>query len=84
VTISGNIITQGQASPNSGIVAYGEEGLRYSSNSFMVSNNAFTNIGTLSAIGIFQEPGCIPVELTGNTFTGVATPVEPASCAVYK
>ncbi len=71
--ISGNIITQGQASPNSTMVSYGEEGLMTSTNSLMVSNNTFTNVGTLSAIGVFQKPQCVPVELSGNTFTGIAT-----------
>jgi hypothetical protein len=83
-SISGNLITQGAASPNSIMVSYGEEGLMTSTNSVMVSNNTFTNIGTLPATGIFQQPQCVPVKLTGNRFTGVATPVEPASCAVYK
>jgi len=82
--ISGNLITQGQASQNSKMVDYGEEGLLYNTNSFIVSYNNFTNIGTLSAIGIFQELPCVPVQLTADDFTGVATPVYPPSCAVYE
>jgi hypothetical protein len=83
-TISGNIITQGAASQNDTMVAYGEEGLLYGSNIPVVSNNTFTNIGSNSAIGIFQEPACVPLLLVGNTFTGISTPVEPPSCAVYE
>jgi hypothetical protein len=82
-TISGNVITQGQASQNQRMVDYGEGGLLYSTNSFVVSYNNFTNIGALSAIGIY-DPACISVQLVGNTFTGVATPVSPPSCAVYE
>lgn len=82
-TISGNTIIQGQASQNDIMVGYGEEGLLFSANSFTVSNNAFSNIGTLPAIGIY-DPFCVPVQLMGTTFTGVATPVDPASCAVYQ
>jgi hypothetical protein len=52
-------------------------------NNLLVSHNSFTNIGPKSAIGIY-DPKCVAVQLAGNSFTGVATPVSPASCAVYE
>jgi hypothetical protein len=83
-TISGNIIIQGVASQNYATVSHGQEGLLYSTNILLVSNNTFTDIGSDPAIGILQDPACVPVQLVGNTFTGVASPVDPPSCAVYE
>jgi hypothetical protein len=81
-TISGNAITQGTASQNNKMVDYGEEGLLYSANSLLASDNVFTNIGSNSATGIY-DPDCGgPVQLVGDTFTNVATPVDPSSCVV--
>jgi hypothetical protein len=82
-TITGNTITQGTASQNYKMVAYGEEGLLYSANNLLVSHNTFTNIGSQSATGIYN-PNCIAAQLVGNSFTGIATPVNPARCAVYE
>lgn len=78
-TISGNIIIQGAASQNYKMIDYGEEGLRYNSNSLWVSDNTFTNIGANPATGIY-DPSCIPVHLMGDTFGNIATPVSPAGC----
>ena len=81
--ISGNIITQGVASQNSKLIDYGEEGLLFNANSLILSHNTVTNVGSLSAIGIY-DPNCVLAQLMANTFTGVATPVSPPSCAVYE
>ncbi|MGH7045422.1 MAG: hypothetical protein ACREE2_03415 [Stellaceae bacterium] len=80
-TITGNLITQGAASQNYKMVAYGEEGLLYSQNSLLVSDNSFTSIGPEPATGIY-DPDCIAIQLAGDSFTNIATPVDPASCVV--
>jgi hypothetical protein len=82
-TVSSNQIVQGAASPNYKMVAYGEEGLIYTSNSLAVSGNSFTSTGTPSATGIY-DPYCVTVHLSKNTFSGITTIVNPASCAVYQ
>src|SRR5271167_66013 len=82
-TISGNMITQGPASQNSKMVDYGEEGLSYNANSLILLHNTFTNIGGLSAIGVY-DPSCILAQSVGNTFTGIATPISPSGCGVYE
>ncbi len=81
-TISGNRIFQGPATQNNKLVAYGEEGLPFGNNSMLVSNNVFTNSAP-NATGIY-DPKCIPIQLTNNTFQGVATPVDPSGCAINK
>jgi hypothetical protein len=80
-TISGNQIFQGPASPNYKMIAYGEEGLSFNNNSLLVSNNAFVNTAPNSTA--VYDPHCITVELSNNTFEGVATLVNPPGCAVY-
>jgi hypothetical protein len=86
VVIDNNQIIQGAATENDAMVSYGEEGLTFADNSFLVSNTNFINSG-VTATGI-QElqngiPTClVPVQLSNDTFTGVATPVSPAGCSV--
>jgi hypothetical protein len=80
--ISGNRIFQGPATQNNKMVAYGEEGLPFSNNGLSLSNNVFINSAP-NATGIYN-PKCVPAQLTNNTFQGVATPVDPSGCAVYK
>ncbi len=80
--ISGNRIFQGPATQNNKMVAYGEEGLPFGNNGLSVSNNVFINTAP-NATGIY-DPKCVPVQLTNNTFQGVATPANPPRCAVYK
>lgn len=77
-TISGNELVQGADSPNRSMIDYGGEGLSYSENSLVVTSNDFVNTGG-SAIGIF-DAGCVPAQLSGNTFSGVDTPVYPPQC----
>lgn len=78
-TITGNAIIQGPASPNYKMVEYGEEGMLYTSNALWVSDNTFTNTGSSTAIGIY-DPNCTPVQLAGDSFTGIGTAVVPSSC----
>ena len=80
--ISGNRIFQGPATQNNKMVAYGEEGLSFGNNGLSLSNNVFINSAP-NATGIY-DPKCVPVQLTNNTFQGVATPVNPSGCAEYK
>jgi hypothetical protein len=82
VTISGNQMIQGAAAQNYKFIDYGEAGLIYSNNNFLVSNNSFTSSGTPGATAIY-DPYCIVAQLSGNTFTGITTIIQPASCAVY-
>lgn len=82
-TVSGNAIVQGAASQNYKMVDYGEEGLVYSNNNFLVSNNAFTSSGTPSATAVYDPP-CVTAQMYGNTFTGIGTLVDPSSCAVFQ
>jgi hypothetical protein len=86
VTISGNpLILQGASTQNHKMVDYGEEGLSYSNNNFQVSGNNFRSTGISNATGIYDPTSpCVPVYLSGNTFTGINTPVEPPGCAVYQ
>jgi hypothetical protein len=81
-TISGNQIFQGPDSQNYKMIDYGEEGLSFSSNSLLVSNNVFTNTAPNSTA--VYDPNCVTVELSNNTFQGVATLVDPPGCAVYQ
>jgi hypothetical protein len=80
--ISGNRVFQGPATQNNKKVAYGEEGLSFGDNGLSLSSNAFINTAP-NATGIY-DPKCVPVQLTNNIFRGVATPVDPPGCAVYK
>jgi hypothetical protein len=81
--ISGNQIIQGGASQNYKMVDYGEEGLVYTTNTFLVSGNGFTSSGTPSATAIY-DPNCVTAQLSNNTFSGITTIVNPAGCAVYQ
>jgi hypothetical protein len=83
VTVSGNQIVQGATSQNYKMVDYGEEGLIYGNNNFLVSANSFASSGTPSATAVY-DPHCVAAQLTGNTFAGIGTIVNPASCAVYQ
>ena len=77
-TIDGDQLIQDTFSPNHAIVSYGEEGLAFSSNSFIVSNDTFTS--AIAGIGI-QDPGCpVPVQLSNTTFSSLLTPVNPSDC----
>jgi len=80
--ISGNQIIQGMNTENRIMVTYGEEGLPYTDNVLLVSNNSFVGTGVPNSVGV-NDTRCIPVQLRDNTFVDVATPVNPASCAVY-
>lgn len=80
--ISANQIVQGAASPNFKMVDYGEEGLSFSNNSLLLSDNVFINYAPNST-GVY-DPNGVPVQLMNDTFQGVATPVSPSDCADYQ
>jgi hypothetical protein len=42
-----------------------------------VAKNSF--VSTAGSIGV-SDPPCVPVELDGNTFSGLSTVVDPAAC----
>jgi hypothetical protein len=81
--LSGNQIFQGAASPNYKLVAYGEEGLVYGANTLAASGNRFVSSGTPNATAIW-DPHCVTAQLSGNTFIGITTVVNPSGCAVYR
>ncbi len=83
VTITGNQIMQGNAAQNHNMVDYGAEGLAYSDNSLLVTGNDFTSTATFHTTAIF-DPHCITAQLSGNTFQGVDTIINPANCAVFQ
>lgn len=76
--VSGNTMIQGTATQNGNMMAYGEEGLPYPTNSFAFINNKMQN--TLpNAIGI-QDPNGVAVVGNGNSFApSITTLVNPAS-----
>ena len=81
-TVSGNQIIQGATTQNYKMIDYGEEGLVYSNNNFLVTGNSFTSIGTPNATAVY-DPDCVPVQLQNNNFAGITTVVDPAACAIY-
>src|SRR5207247_2653395 len=72
---------QGPTSENSKMVAYGEEGLKYASNSLTVTNNTFQSTGFSHAIGVY-DPYAVPVQVSGNTYSGLENFVYPASAVI--
>ena len=82
VNIDSNQILQGDANQNGALIDYGSEGMLYADNSFAVSNTTLDNLGRKASIGIQERGGCyVPVSLSGDTFTNIATPVTPAGCS---
>jgi hypothetical protein len=81
-TVSGNQIIQGATTQNYKMIDYGEEGLGYSNNNFLVTGNSFTSIGTPNATVVY-DPDCVPVQLQNNNFAGITTVVDPVACAIY-
>jgi hypothetical protein len=47
----------------------------------LLSDNDITNSGVANSIGV-NDQICAPVDLQGNTFTGVGIDVDPAACVV--
>jgi hypothetical protein len=82
-TILGNQIVQGDTAQNHTMVAYGEEGLPYSSNSVLMSGNDFTSTASWNATAIL-DPDCIIANLSSNTFQNVPTIVNPLGCVAYQ
>ena len=51
--------------------------MSYADNSFIGTTNSF--VSTAGSIGV-SDPPCVPVELDGNTFTGLSAVVDPVAC----
>ena len=81
-TVSGNQITQGATTQNYKMIDYGEEGLIYSNNNFLVTGNSFTSIGTAIATAVY-DTDFLPVHMQNNNFAGFTTIVDPSACAIY-
>jgi hypothetical protein len=75
--LAGNTLVQGPSAQNHKIVSYGAERMPYTDNSLIVSKNSF--VSTTGSIGV-SDLVCVPVQLDGNTFTGLSSVVNPASC----
>lgn len=84
--INNDNIYQGGGNTNGAMVSYGEDGLIYGTNSFMVSDTLFDNQGTgYTSTGIQELVGstrtCLaPVQLSGDTFQNVNTQINPSGC----
>jgi hypothetical protein len=64
------------------MIDYGEEGLIYSNNNFLVTGSSFISIGAPNATAVY-DPDCIPVQMQNNTFAGITTVMDSAACAIY-
>jgi hypothetical protein len=82
-TISGNRVIQGNAAQNHTMVAYGEEGLAYSSNSVLVSGNDFASSAPWNATALY-DPSCIAVDLIDNTFASVPAIANSLDCVLFQ
>jgi hypothetical protein len=85
VNISADQIFQGDNNQNGAMVSYGEDGLIYANNSFMVSDTSFDNLGVRNSTGIQElsngTPTClVPVQLSNNSFQNVNTQINPPGC----
>ena len=76
--VTGNLIIQGTTTQNPAMVAYGEEGLTYPTNSFVFSKNTLQN--TLPGGYGILDPNGVPVTGSGNVFDpSITQPVSPPS-----
>ena len=73
---------QGDKTQNGALIAFGEEGLKQTTNSLAVSGTVFNGDG-VGSIGINEFGGCAgPITETNDTFNNVATPVNASSGCV--
>ena len=70
VLLAFNVIQQGERAQNYTMVAYGEEGMRPSGNSFTAKGNTFLNQHELGGVFIRLAKGNIETNLIGNVFYG--------------
>jgi hypothetical protein len=82
-SIRGNQLVQGPSAQNHKIVSYGAEGVNFATNSLSVANNNFVSTANSIAVSdlsyLYVAP-CVPVQLAGNTFSGISEIVDPPSC----
>ena len=84
LTLTNDLLVQGDQTENFAMVSFGEEGLLYAVNSLIASDDVFTSsvpgrgIQELAALG----PACLaPVQLSNTSFSANLTPVVPAGCS---
>ena len=75
--LDGLQITQGTSTQNPTMIAYGAEGNVPSNSSLTVSNSTFTNALAGGSTGVYNFSS-YTVQLLGNTFTGVQSPLVGA------
>ena len=80
--IDSDQIIQGARTDNNTMVRYGEEGMIFLDNSFIVSNTNFISTDVHTSIGIRETTCVVPVQLSNDTFRGVDIPVSPVGCVV--
>jgi hypothetical protein len=80
LTMTGVDMFQGPSSQNSAMFAYGEEGLKYPTNSVAMNDVSFTS--TSGGTGIQWFGGANPCTLTGVTFSGLTHDQSPSGCTV--
>jgi len=70
--VVGNVIHQGPGASNSGILAYGEEGMKYDANELLVVNNTFLNdLGKGTFLQVSPRGKAdVPVTAVNNIFLG--------------
>lgn len=73
---------QGATSPNSAMLEFGAEGLKYAFNAAFFSTTDFVNTRA-GGIGIQWFGGANPCFLSGVTFTGLTTQQSPTGCGPY-
>ncbi len=83
LTLTNNLLVQGDQTQNSAMVSYGEEGLLYANNSLIASGDIFSS--TINGRGIQEfsgsTPTCVtPVQLSNTSFSANLVPVTPAGC----
>lgn len=84
VLMTSNVdLYQGSASPNSAMVEFGAEGLKYPFNAALFSTTDFFNTRS-GGIGIQWYAGASALcYLSGVTFSGLTTQQSPAGCVPY-
>ena len=84
VSVSGDQFIQGDATDNSAVLSYGEEGIDFSNNSLTVDNSSFTSTTAGRGIQELEDgvPTClVTVQLSATTFSPTLVPVTPPNCS---
>ena len=76
-TVTGNVIEQGPNSENDYIIAYGEEGMIWGSNSLVINNNVILNDKITTLPLLYNQSG-VPTQFTNNKVFGLTLAQLPA------